>query len=149
MSKSKVAPSEQLSMVIDPHRYLSHFGAEGRACPERPPRPKSPKRSGGLPGARQRTTPAWIKCLAARWASRPNSSAPFTSSPPPDSHSRSRPSRLFRAPPRSGALPLYRLNQVEAVRSIPSWPRSDQIRWAWGFGGFPGSFDLPSWIASV
>ena len=36
MSKSKVAPSEQLSMVIDPHRHLSHFGAEGRACPEVP-----------------------------------------------------------------------------------------------------------------
>ena len=47
MSKSKVAPSDQLSMVIDPHRHLSHFGAEGRACPEGPPRPKSPKRSGG------------------------------------------------------------------------------------------------------
>ena len=31
MSKSKVAPSEQLSMVIDLHRHLSHFGAEGRA----------------------------------------------------------------------------------------------------------------------
>ena len=29
MSRSKVAPSEQLSMVIDPHRHLSHFGAEG------------------------------------------------------------------------------------------------------------------------
>ena len=36
MSKSKVAPSEQLSMVIDLHRHLSHFGAEGRACPEVP-----------------------------------------------------------------------------------------------------------------
>ena len=36
MSKSKVAPSEQLSMVIDPHRHLSHFGAGGRACPEVP-----------------------------------------------------------------------------------------------------------------
>ena len=47
MSKSKVAPSEQLSMVIDPHRHLSHLGAEGRACPEGPPRPKSSKRSGG------------------------------------------------------------------------------------------------------
>ena len=41
MSKSNgfVAPSEQLSMVIDPHRWsrhLSHFGAEGRAYPEVP-----------------------------------------------------------------------------------------------------------------
>ena len=80
MSKSKVAPSEQLSMVIDPHRHLSHFGAEGRACPE------GPEALRWLPGARQRTTPAWIKCRAARWASRPNSSAPFTSSPPPDSN---------------------------------------------------------------
>ena len=74
MSKSKVAPSEQLSMVIDPHRHLSHFGAE------------VPEALRWLPGARQRTTPAWIKCRAARWASRPNSSAPFTSSPPPDSN---------------------------------------------------------------
>ena len=50
MSKSKVAPSEQLSMVIDPHRHLSHFGAEGRACPEGP-RGRSPRSAPVAPGS--------------------------------------------------------------------------------------------------
>ena len=50
MSKSKVAPSEQLSMVIDPHRHLSHFGAEGRACAEGP-RGRSPRSAPVAPGS--------------------------------------------------------------------------------------------------
>ena len=50
MSKSKVAQSEQLSMVIDPHRHLSHFGAEGRACPEGP-RGRSPRSAPVAPGS--------------------------------------------------------------------------------------------------
>ena len=85
MSKSKVAPSEQLSMVTDPHRHLSHFRAEGRACPEGP-RGRSPRSSPVAPGSAAAHNACWIKCRAARWASRPNSSAPFTSSPPPDSN---------------------------------------------------------------
>ena len=49
----------------------------------------------------------------------------------------------FRAPPRSGAFPLYRLNQVSAVRSRPSFDRSEITRWQCGFS------PPPRWIASV
>ena len=53
--------------------------------------------------------------------------------------------RDFRAPPFSGAFALWRLNHCSPLHSIPSLPRSENIRWAWGFSPFA----TPRWMASV
>ena len=53
--------------------------------------------------------------------------------------------RDFRAPPFSGAFALWRLNHCSPLRSIPSWPRSENIRCAWVFSPFAP----PRWMASV
>ena len=40
-------------------------------------------------------------------------------------------------PPRPGALPLYRRNHCSLLRSIPSFARSEYIRWQCGFSPPP------------
>ena len=50
MSKSKVAPSEQLSNGNRPAPAPIAFWGRRSRLPRRPPRPKSPKRSGGSLG---------------------------------------------------------------------------------------------------